>query len=175
MSDHQKPNWDQQGFMGAPTQAPASNVTTGAPGDIGAMMRAPAPAKPARGYFRFELPESVKDSMHWAGTDADLVFGLWEPQHHEIRSMMKAEAEYEDEAKNYVAALGRLDQEGNIARDENGEPVAYPVTDNTAEVLPWWARLSPKAKALVVVKFVEMISPSIDEVKAVSKSKKWVR
>lgn len=143
--------------MGAPSPA-ASNVTTGAPGDIGAMMREPAPAKPARGYWRFELPESVKDSMYWTGTDADLVFGLWEPTAAEIRTMVKAEAEYSQETKNFIAMIGDR-----------------PVVDNTTEVIPWWERLSPRAQTLVVTEFVALIMPTEAEGKSVRDSKKWVR
>lgn len=142
--------------------------------------RATAPAK--RGYLRYELPESVTMSMYWKGPDADRFFGMWEPTAGEVRKLAKADADFSETAPNFIAALGvptptlkGLVHRGSPTEAEpEGPPVLADVSDNTAQVMPWWERLPSKAQALVTSMFVELIMPTADEGKSLRDSRKWV-
>lgn len=119
------------------------------------------------------LPESVTEAMSWGGNDADRVFGIWEPTAGEIRKLTKAGADYSDAASNFVCALGVMDPATNAyAIGEDGLPVLRPV-DNTRDVAPWWARLTPKAQAMIIGIFMGMTMPTEDEGKSLRASKKW--
>jgi len=166
--------------MPAPNQttlpAPATNVQTAAPADLGRLINE-APAKTTRGFHQYRLPDSVRESMHWKGTDADLVFGIWEPNAGEIRKLTKAETDWSDGAKSYIAALGAEDQspvEGLSVEIRGTYYRAFPGIDNTKHVLPWWSRLSPKAVTLVTSIFVEMIMPTVEEGESLRASRAWV-
>jgi hypothetical protein len=171
MSGQPNQMWEQGGFMSAP--ATQQQVQTGAPGDLGRMIR-DAPPKPTRGYWSLELPESIVRSMNWTGTDADRAFGMWEPNGAEVRKLVKAGTDFSDGAKNFIAALGVLDQAtGKLARDESGKPIMTPA-DSTTAVDPWWHRLTPKAQAMVTSLFVEMIMPTEEEGESLRASRQWV-
>lgn len=161
--------------------ATQSNAQMHQTADVSKLMNAEPPAVKKRGYHRYELPESVMESEHWTGCDADRFFGIWEPGAGEVRSLIKQEAEFNEASKNFIAALGvGTPPMGIIQRgppDEHypeGEPMLRDVTDNTAQVMPWWARLSSKGQALITSVFMEMIMPTEEEGKSLRASRKWV-
>ncbi len=160
------------GPLGA--QASAPNASTHA--DMSSAMRhADAqPAAPTRGYWSIEIPESAVNSMYWKGTDAARFFGLWEPTSGEIRKLVKADADFTNAAQNFVGALGVPGPDGKVLRKPDGSPDLRPVTNSTADVLPWWSLLPSKAQTLVTSMFVEMIMPTEAEGKSMRSSKQWV-
>lgn len=169
MSDTQQP-WPGAAF-GAPKQP---SVETHAPADLSRIMQSAPAKKPVRGYHQFELPDSVKESIYWKGADADRFFGMWEPNAGEVRKLIKADADFAEAAKNFIAALGIPCPDGSVQRDEDGAPQLADVTDNTTQVLPWWERLPTKAQTMITSLLIEFINPTADEGKSLRASRKWV-
>lgn len=173
MSDTQHP----QPWLGAFSSAPPAQhvAETHAPSDITKLMNPAPPAKRARGYHRFELPESVIHSMHWKGCDADRFFGMWEPTAGEIRKLVKSNADFSDGAQNFIAAIGiPVHGTGVILRGDGNVPMLADVSDNTSQVLPWWERLTPKAQTMITSMFVEFIMPTAEEGESLRASRQWV-
>jgi hypothetical protein len=107
---------------------------------------APKPEAPRRlGHWANELPVEVMDSAHWSGRDADRFFVVDEPELREVTAITAKDVDMTTKLPDFVRALGRPDPDGNIMRDEKGDPIYMPVDYITATA--WFGRLGTKGKA----------------------------
>lgn len=110
----------------------------------------------SREFFGFTLPETITASGHWHGQDADRVYVLRAPTLPELRAYIKNKADFHDTAKAHVSGIG----------SQAGES---PTAD---EVSDWWDRIGPKATSCVVNTFIDLFSPSEDEMAGLRSSKR---
>lgn len=162
-------------------------------------MDKPPAADPARlACAVYELPQSVMDSEHWHGTEADLAFGLRTPTAGELKRLADRKAKFEEAVKDFVVALGRpADARGTLAREPltpeqrakrdellaagNDEAAAkvrgFAIVDPVSDYLKahaWWNRLSVKAMTLVTAEWMSRFVPTEEEGESLRGSRRWV-
>lgn len=103
--------------------------------------------------YAYRLPDSIKDSPHWNGTDADLEYAVKIPPRGTLMEALQRQCgPFELVVSNIVAVGGRA---------------------ATAEqVAEWWDRLPFKAQMMIQDEFSSLMCPSEAEKKSHRDSRK---
>lgn len=161
---------DQPGFMGAPSKSVDEFI-------------APPQADPGgdRDFdacLSFELPETVMESVHWAGKDADRFFVLAEPTVGQMRDLAKREQRNFEAVVQFIRGIGVPDATGKISRGEvsddypEGRPMFRLI--GYAEAVMWHNRLGPKGSGMVTGEWAKLIQPTATEADFLSRSRRRV-
>jgi hypothetical protein len=158
-----------QGFMGRPLSAESV-----------AALAAPPQARAVAPYdWTYQLPASVKDSAAWKGCEADLYFGVKEPEMHQIqrfngRPLAEAGADF-------FRAIGERDADGNpifeddpTELDRDGRPVKRAKLRQIGyqEAAEWMRRIGTKAAQLALNEWGRTWNPTEAEGEAVRVSRR---
>jgi len=140
----------QPGFMMPPQQQPPqpgmqpSNAAISTQSAVQAPPGPPQPPMLGRPYNRYVIPKSVvESSLHWKGSDADLIFGMREPTGGESSQLAAEKSDFESAVPRFICMIGDM-----------------PVTDVTQAQAWFMTVLTSKARTLVVSALIKMLIPS---------------